>query len=151
MKKVWNFLFFVFVILCLFLLKPRQDIIFGAVSESQFIRLFEEGREFRFSLEEKYAYTGTYVISRDTITLFYKQMVDLSTNQRNPLLKEDIMALPTKLYIDKNTSEIRSADKRRFSAEVYLDLRQDLYKSAPDRPGILNTARAKISDFHTGP
>lgn len=151
MKKAWNFLFFVFVILCLFLLKPRQDIIFGAVSESQYIRLFEEGRDFQFSLEENNAYTGTYVISKDTITLFYKQMVDLSTNQRNPLLKEDIMALPTKLYIDKNTSEIRSTDKRRFSAEVYLDLRQGLYKSSPDRPGLLNTAQAKMSDLKTGP
>lgn len=151
MKKVWNFLFFVFVILCLFLLKPRQDIIFGAVSESQYIRLFEEGRDFQFSLEENNTYTGTYALSRDTITLFYKQMVDPSTNQRTPLLREDIMALPVKLYIDKNSSEIRSADKRIFSAEVYIDLRQGGYKSYPERPGILNTARAKISDLKTGP
>lgn len=151
MKKVWNLLFFVFVILCLFLLKPRQDVIFGAVSESQYIRLFEEGRDFQFSLEENSTYTGTYALSSDTITLYYKQKVDLSTNQIIPLLREDIIALPVKLYIDKNSSEIRSADKRIFTAEVYIDLRKDVYKSYADRPGILNTARAKISDLKTGP
>ena len=151
MKKVWNFLFFAFIVLCLLLLKPRQDIIFGAVSESQYIRLFEEGSDFQFSLEENNAYTGTYVLSRDTITLYYKELVDLSTNQRNPLLLDDIKTLPRKLYIDKNASEIRSADKRIFSAAVYIDLRQGLYKSYPDRPGILNTAQPKISDLKTGP
>jgi hypothetical protein len=151
MKKVWNFLFFAFIVLCLLLLKPRQDVIFGAVSESQYIRLFEEGSDFQFSLEENNAYTGTYILSRDTITLFYEQWVDLSTNQRHPLLKEDLKALPQKLYIDKYASEIRSADKRIFSAAVYIDLRQGLYKSSADRPGILNTAPAKISDLKTGP
>lgn len=151
MKKVWNILFFVFVIFCLFLLKPRQDIILGAVSESQYIRLFEDGKDFQFSIEENNTYTGTYILSRDTITLFYEQIVHLSTNQRNPLLKEDIMALPRKLYIHKNATEIKSADERLFSAEVYIDLRQGLYKSFPDRPGILSTAQTKISDLKTGP
>jgi hypothetical protein len=150
MNKVWNFLFFVFVISCLFLLKPRQDIIFGAVSESQYIRLFEEGKEFRFSIEENKAYTGTYILSMDTITLHYEQKVDLSKNHRDPLLKEDIMALPLKLYIDKDASEIRSADDRVFSAAVYIDLRQGLYKASPDRPGILTATQAKISDLKTG-
>lgn len=141
MKKVWNILFFAFFVSCMFLLKPRQDVVFAAINESQFIRLFEEGKDFQLCIEENNTYTGTYTLSNDTLTLFYEEQIDFT---------DKFTALPVKLYIDKGASEIKSANNS-FAAEVYIDLRQNLYKSAPYSPGILNSQQAKISDLKTLP
>lgn len=151
MKKVWNILFFVFFISCMFLLKPRQDIVFAAINESQFIRLFEEGKDFQLCIEENNTYTGTYTLSNDTLTLFYEEQIDFNKNRHNSQRTDEIKALPVKLYIDKGASEITSANGNSFAAEVYIDLRQNLYKSAPYRPGILKSQQAKISDFKARP
>ncbi len=151
MKKVWNILFFAFFVSCMFLLKPRQDIVFAAINESQFIRLFEEGKDFQLCIKENTTYTGTYTLSNDTLTLFYEEQIDSNKNHSTPPLTDEFKALPVKLYIDKSTSEIISADGISFAAEVYIDLRQDIYKSAPYRPGILNSQQAKISDLKTLP
>ena len=135
----------------MFLLKPRQDIVFAAINESQFIRLFEEGKDFQLCIEENNTYTGTYTLSNDTITLFYEEQTEFNKNYRNPLLTNELKNLPVMLIIDESTSEIISADGKSFAAEVYIDLRQNLYKAAPYRPGILNSQQAKISDLKTRP
>lgn len=142
MKKVWNILFFTFFVTCMFLLKPRQDVVFAAINESQFIRLFEEGKDFQLCIEENDTYTGTYTLSNDTLTLYYEKGMDFT---------EEFKALPEKLYIDKSASRIKSANNNSFTAEVYIDLRQNLYKSDPHRPGIMNSHQTKISDLKAHP
>ncbi len=52
MKSIGKILLFVFFILCMFLLKPRQDVVFEAVDISQYIRLFEEDRDFVLCIGE---------------------------------------------------------------------------------------------------
>lgn len=151
MRKVRNTLLFVFFIACLFLFKPRQDIIFAAISESQYIRLFEKGKDFQLCVEENNTYTGTYTLSNDTLTLHYEELTDLSSNHRNSSLADKIKSLPVKLFINKGASEIKSTDDKSFTAEVYLDLRHNLYKAVPNKPRILNGQQAKISEIQAHP
>ena len=151
MKKVRNTLLFFFFISCLFLFKPRQDIIFAAISETQYIRLFEKGKDFLLCVEENITYTGTYSLSNDTITLYYEEFTEPGSNHPNTKLTEEIKSLPVKLFIDKAASEIKSADNISFTAQVYLDLRQEMYKAIPNKPRILNSQQATISAIKTGP
>ena len=131
MKRVWNILFFAFFISCLFLFKPRQDVVFTAINETQYIRLFEEGLDFELCVEENNIYTGTYALSKDTVFLMY----------RNTRQSAYTRPLPKKLYINKSTSNIKSTDDLSFSAEIHVDMRQKLHEGqnasilavAPDR------------------
>lgn len=133
MKKIWNTLFFAFFIFCLFLFKPRQDTVFAAINETQHIRLYEEGNDFEFSVEDNSIYTGTYWISMDTVFLSYGDQMDLSTN-----------ILPKKLFINKSASNIQSAEGYSFSAEIYLDTRQKSYNAATNTVRKLNRREARI-------
>ena len=113
MKRVWNILLFAFFVFCLFLFKPRQDIVFGAIDESQYIRLFENGKDFELCIEDDNTFTGSYLISMDTVFLSYREHIGPSTK-----------ILPKKLFINKGASNIKSTDNNLFFAEIYLDMRQ---------------------------
>lgn len=119
MRKIWNVLFFTFFISCLFLFKPRQDIIFAAINETQHISLFEKGKDFKLCVEDNNTFTGTYLISMDTVFLSYRKHIDSSA-----------IILPKKLFINKGASNIKANDGNLFSAEIYLDLRQKSYNAA---------------------
>ncbi len=126
MKIIRNTLLFIFFTFCLFLFKPRQDIVFAAINETQYIRLFEEGKDFELCYEDDNTFTGIYLISLDTVFLSYRDQGGLSTQ-----------FLPKKLFINKSASNIKSTDDESFSAEIYLDMRQNSYNAAT------NTLRKK--------
>jgi len=56
MNKLWYTLFFAFYILVLFMFKPRQDVVFAAINETQYIRLFENGNEFELCVKDENYY-----------------------------------------------------------------------------------------------
>jgi len=118
MKRVWNILFFAFFISCLFLFKPRQDVVFTAIDETQYISLFEEGLDFELCLEDHNIFTGTYVLLKDTVFLMY----------RNTRQSAYTRSLPKKLFINKSASNIKSTDDLSFSAEIHVDMRQKLHE-----------------------
>jgi hypothetical protein len=145
MKRVWNILAFAFFIFCLFLFKPREDVVFAAINKSQCIRLFEKGKDFEFCVGESMRYTGTYIISKDTVFLYYREHKDLSNKNRDTQRPDFNKILPTKLLINKSASNIEASDGKAFSAEIYLDQRQKSYKTAPNKIRLLNNQKAQIS------
>ena len=151
MKRVWNILFFAFFIFCLFLFKPREDIVFAAINKSQSIRLFEKDKDFELCVEENIHYTGTYTISKDTVFLSYREQRDLSRYQRNTKQSDFSRTLPLKLLINKSTSNITACDGKTFSAEVYLDLRQKSYPASPRNIRLLNHQNPIISAVGSKP
>lgn len=126
MKRAWNILFFAFFIFCLFLFKPRQDVIFTAINETQYIRLFETGHDFELCVEENNIFTGTYVLTKDTVFLKYRE--NRSPYQESWLSKQSASprALPKKLYINNSASRINSTDIQSFSAQIHSDKRDKL-------------------------
>ena len=106
MKKVLYYLFFASIIPLMFLFKPRQDIVFGAINESQCIRLFENGKEFELRERDNSLYTGTYTISKDTVFLLYQEHLDFSETNLKARQTDDHLNLPVVLYISENTSQI---------------------------------------------
>lgn len=151
MKKVWNILFFAFFVSCMFLLKPRQDVVFAALNKSQCIRLFEDGRDFQFFDEENITYTGTYKISNDTLILVYEEKIDLTSKQKNSKLPGKIQDLPARLLINKNNSKISSLDNRSFSARIYLDLRDKSFRTSPSRGRIPDIHQEEITAMGARP
>lgn len=99
--------------------KPRQDIVFAAINETQHISLFEKGKDFKLCLEDDNTFTGTYLISMDTVFLSYRKH-----------MRPSAKILPEKLFINKSASNIKASDGNLFSAEIYLDLRQKSYNAA---------------------
>jgi hypothetical protein len=145
MKRVWNILFFVFFIFCLFLFKPREDVVFAALNKSQCIRLFEKGNDFELCVEENMRYTGTYTISEDTIFLLYQDHMDLSNKNRDNQPPDFSKILPLKLFINNDASNITASDGLSFSAEIYLDIRHRSHELAPNKIRFRNNQRAIIS------
>ena len=145
MKRVWNILLFAFFIFCLFLFKPREDVVFAAINKSQCIRLFEKDKDFEFCVGESMRYTGTYIISKDTVFLYYREHKDLSNKNRDTQRPDFNKILPAKLLINKSASNIEASDGLSFSAEVYLDLRQKPYPTSPRNIRLLNHPKAIIS------
>ena len=135
----------------MFLFKPRQDVVFAAIDESQYIRLFEEGNDFELCVEDNNTYTGTFSIKNDTVILLYLEQIDFTTNHRISMQPDDKKNLPGKLFINKSASKIKSTDERSFSAEIYLDLRQKLYKPAPGKVRMLNIQQDEISALEVHP
>jgi len=131
MKKVLYYLLLAGIVPLMFLFKPRQDIVFGAINESQCISLFEDGKEFEFRVRDNNLYTGTYTISKDTIFLLYQEHLEVSRAKLTAGQTENPMNLPAVLYISENTSQIKSSNGPLFSAEIYLDNRQEPNKPAP--------------------
>jgi len=140
MKKVFYYLLLASIIPLLFLFKPRQDIVFGAINESQCIRLFEDGKEFELRVKDNNLYKGTYTISKDTVFLLYQEHLEISRTKLNAEQTEDHTNLPVVLCIFANTSQIKSSIDSLFSAEIYLDKRQESNKPAP---GYIRTLQSQ--------
>jgi hypothetical protein len=130
MKTFRNASFFIFFLLCLFLFKPRQDIVLGAIDESQYLKLYEEGRDFVLGVDENNIFTGNYAISMDTVFLFYQEHLELSTTKLNTGLPGNNQELPKKLRINESETNIKSVDGTSFSAMIYKDIRFKMDKSA---------------------
>lgn len=123
MKNIGKILLFVFFLLCMFLLKPRQDLVFEAIDTTQYIRLFEEDRDFVLGIDANSIYTGTYYLHADTVYLNYGEQLESSLSamvKRSSSTKE---TLPEKLYINESSSFIESPEGQVFSAEISLDNR----------------------------
>jgi len=144
MKKVWNTLIFAFFIFCMFLVRPRQDIVFGAVERSQYIRLFENGRDFELCMKENQTFIGTYTITRDTVFLSYLEHLDQAVTIQNPGKEDSRLTLPTKLHINTGASNIVSSEGDLFSAQIYLDERQKSFQAAPDKTRMLKNSKVNI-------
>ena len=128
MKRIWNILFLTLFILCMFLFKPRQDVVFTAIDKTQYIKLFEEGQDFEICVGEYTIFTGTYSTSMDTVFLLYREHPKASTmnlGTRQPAYNK---TLPGKLYINKSASNIKSTDDLSFSAEIHIDIRENSHK-----------------------
>ena len=147
MKSIGKILLFVFFILCMFLLKPRQDVVFEAIDISQYIRLFEEDRDFVLCIGENATYTGTYFIWEDTVYLSYREQTESTMIPANLGRSAAINSLPAKLYIDESASTIESNEGHLFSAEISLDLRDKPYEATAYSPGELAKQRAQILAF----
>jgi hypothetical protein len=147
MKSIGKILLFVFFILCMFMLKPRQDVVFEAIDMSQYIRLFEEDRDFILCLDEDNTFTGTYAILLDTVYLSYREQLESSVAPQNFRQSAFDLALPQKLYIDESASKIESTDGQLFSAEISLDMREKPYEAAAYSPSELTKHRAQILAF----
>jgi hypothetical protein len=144
MKNIWKILFFVFYISCLFLLKPRQDVVISAVDMSQYIKLYEEDRDFVLCMDANNILTGTYTILMDTVYLSYREIIESSTAYRTTGRSEYNNTLPRKLYIDASASNITSRDGALFSAEIQIDQRQEPYQENLYAQRDLNGLRAQI-------
>jgi hypothetical protein len=131
MKKIWNTLLFTFLVLCLFLFKPREDMVFAAINKTQSIRLFEKDKDFELCIEDDNTFTGTYFISLDTVFLSYRHG------------SSSALILPKKLFINKGASIIKSPDGESFSAEIYLDMRQRSYHAATNTIRKMNGRKAQ--------
>ncbi len=109
--------------------------VFAAINKSQSIRLFEKDKDFELCIEDDNTFTGTYLISKDTVFLLYRdtRQADYKT------------ILPKKLFINKSVSNIKSTDCNVFSAEIYLDMRQKIYSSPPNNLRALSNFKEQIS------
>jgi hypothetical protein len=151
MKKILYYLLLASMIPLMFIFKPRQDIVFGAINESQCIRLFEDGKEFELRVRDNNLYTGTYTISKDTVFLLYQEHLEVSRTKLNAGQTEDRMNLPEVLCIFANTSQIKSSNGSLFSAEIYLDKRQESNKPAPGNISTLQNHADLITALGTNP
>lgn len=145
MKYVRNFLLFAFFLLCLFLFRPRQDVVFAAISETQYIRLFEKGMDFELGIADNHPFTGTYTILRDTVYLSYREQPIQAASISGAGQKDIRRSLPRKLYIDANTSNIQASDGKAFSAKIYLDVRQKQYMGPTYSIRVLKNQGAQIT------
>lgn len=145
MRKFWYSLFFAFFVLVLFLFKPRQDVVFAAINESQYIRLFENGKEFELCVEDNNSYRGTYTVSKDTVFLWYEEHAELSTIFLKVNQREDHTIIPVKLFINNSSSQIESIDNTQFSAQIYLHDTQKLNNPEPVNLRLLRSQTARIS------
>ena len=148
-KKIWNIFLFAFFLMCLFLFKPRQDLVFSAMNKSQYIRLYEKGMDFELSIKD-HTFTGTYTILSDTVYLSYREqpiLMAASLYDRQPEFRK---ILPRKLYIDKRNSSIHATDGKTFSARIYLDDRLKHSTSPSYSIRILKSQDARISGIGSG-
>jgi hypothetical protein len=145
MKNVLNFLLFSFFITCLFLFRPRQDVVFAALNETQYIRLYEKGMDFEFGMEDKFTFTGTYTILRDTLYLSYREQ-SIQAAEYSGISQNDFRRmLPRKLYIDAAASKIKACDGKVFSAKIFKDMRQKKYNAPTYSIRILKSQEAQIT------
>ena len=132
--------------MCLFLFKPRQDLVFSAMSKSQYIRLYEKGMDFELSIKDN-TFTGTYTILRDTVYLSYREQPILTAASYYEKQPEFRKILPRKLHIDKRNSSIHATDGKTFSARIFLDNRQKHPSSPSYSIRILKSQDARISEI----
>jgi hypothetical protein len=142
MKKVRNTLLFVFFLSCLFLFRPRQDVVFAALDETHYIRLFAKGMDFELGIEDNNTFTGTYTILRDTVYLSYRAQPILAADNSGNGRRDFRKILPRKLYIDASSSSIKASDGKAFSAKIYLDMRQKQHDAPAYSIRILESQHA---------
>lgn len=149
MKRIWNIPLFAFFIFCLFLFRPRQDVVFTAISKSQYIRLFEMGMDFELSMENN-TFTGTYTILNDTVYLSYRQQPIMAAASLYASQPDFRKVLPRKLYINESTSDIQAADGKAFSAKIFRDFRQKQYQGPAYSIRVLKDQSPPISgiEYH---
>jgi len=140
-------LLFVFFIFSMFMLKPRQDVVFEAIDMSQYIRLFEEDRDFILCLDENSIFTGTYALRADTVFLSYPEQLESTLAPTSMQINDLAKKLPASLYIDESASTIASNDGELFSAEISLDLREKPHEATAYSPTELRRFRAGILAF----
>jgi hypothetical protein len=124
MRTVWNVLLFTFFVMCLFLFRPRQDVVFAAVNKTQYIRLFEKGMDFEICIKDNHTFTGTYTIMKDTVYLSYREQPFLASFNSGIGQTDFRRILPRKLYINSKASNIEARDGKKFSAKIFMDARQ---------------------------
>jgi len=145
MKIIQNLLLFAFFVMCLFLFRPRQDVVFAAINETQYIRLFEKGMDFEICIEDNNTFTGTYTILKDTVYLSYReQSIEAAVISRR-VMKDFRRILPRKLYINKDDSHIEASDGKAFSAKIYLDIRRKQYDAPTYSIHVLKNQDAETS------
>lgn len=147
MKSIGKILLFVFFILCMFLLKPRQDVVFEAIDMSQYIRLFEEDRDFVLCIDENNTFTGTYTLEADTVYLSYREQAESAMIPRSINGSDYHKSLPNRLHIDEDASKIESSDGQLFTAEISLDLREMPMEETAYTPSELRDYREQILAF----
>ena len=129
MRKIRNIALSTFFIFCLFLFKPRQDVVLTAIDETQYIRLYEAGQDFEIGLKDSEIFTGTYTLSRDTIYLIYREYMDYTSMNQVTGGLPGRSKLPQKLFINKSSSRISSTEDHSFTARIHMDMRQNLEKN----------------------
>ncbi len=144
MKRIWNILFLTFFIVCMFLFKPRQDVVFTAIDKTQYITLFEEGQDFEICVDEYNIFTGTYATSMDTVFLLYREHPEASTMNLSTSQPAYDKILPRKLYINKSASNIKSTDDLSFSAEIHIDIREKLLIRSSESLSEMSGHKAQI-------
>ena len=149
MKKVYYYFSLTCFILVMFLFKPRQDIVFGAINESQCLRLYENGKEFELRIRDNNLYTGTYTLSKDTVFLLYEEHLAVSRTNLNVEQTENHINLPAKLYISESALQIKSSIDTTFSAEIFLDKRHEFNKPLPVNIRAFNSHRDLITVLGT--
>lgn len=131
----------------MFLLKPRQDVVFEAIDMSQYIRLFEEDRDFVLCIDQHNTFTGTYTLKEDTVFLSYRELAQSTIAVVSPGPSDIEPKPPAMLYIDESASLIESSDGQLFSAEISLDLRETAKEEMAYTPGKRRDYRAQILAF----
>ena len=149
MKSLLNITLFAFFISCLFLFRPRQDVVFTAINKSQYIRLFEMGMDFELSIKDN-TFTGTYTILNDTVYLSYREQPILAAASLYSSQQDFRKILPRKLYINESTSDILAADGKAFSAKIFRDFRQKQYQGPAYSIRVLKDQNTPISgiEYH---
>jgi hypothetical protein len=144
MKIHWKILFVALCLSFMYLFKPRQDIVLGAVDKSQYIKLFEQGQEFELCIDENNIFTGIYACSTDTVFLFYLKHLEYSSINLTTCQPENSNQLPKKLFINPEESNIESADGESFSASIYKDLRHKTFEKRTAGNPVLKERRSRI-------
>jgi len=149
MKSLLNITLFAFFIFCLFLFRPRQDVVFTAINKSQYIRLFEMGMDFELSIKDN-TFTGTYTILNDTVYLSYREQPILAAASLYASQPDFRKILPRKLYINEGSSDIQAADGKAFSAKIFRDFRQKQYQGPAYSIRVLKDQNTPISgiEYH---
>ena len=121
---MWRVLCYTFCIICLFLVKPRNDALLAAIDKEHYIKLYEKDNDFELNTDGDNAFKGTYTMSMDTVFLVYNEKIGISSRNfiDDPLKYDD--RLTTTLVIDKRASIIKSIDGTSFDATIYLDKRE---------------------------
>ena len=145
MKYVRNFLLFAFFMLCLFLFRPRQDVVFAAINETHYIRLFEKGMDFELGIEDNHTFTGTYTIMKDTVYLSYREQPFLASFNSGIGQTDFRRILPRKLYINSKASKIEARDGKKFSAKIFMDERPKRLNSPTYSIRVLKNQDTQIS------
>lgn len=124
--KMRSYISQILILLCfsiIFSCKTRDDKVFAATSEFNYIQLYKGGNEFKLLYNGVNTAEGIYKLFGDTIFLTYNDDEDGITNSSNTKPKHANEVLTRKLLIDISSNTVRSLDGKSFRANIYLDRR----------------------------